>query len=231
MNMVQVELAAAKLHQNIWVHRAVIWPEGCPGAVSMLDPRAVATRVLGLQYEVRQQITGDQSRQRGAFAGGFFDRGRGIIGVSDSFSEEVQRFTAAHEIGHVILHPWVGDKVIHRDMPVSSTNLGPRSMHEKEADFFAACFLLPRKLLAKAFAFRFGSSIPLRNDETTGFYLSAAENLGFFSANGDSLRFASMVARAESFGQQRFDSLATCFRVSVRAMAIRIQELGFVAAG
>lgn len=228
MDKIEVERAATTLHQEIWAQRALIWPEGHPHPVAMLDPRVVITKVLGYEYEVRDKIGGDGSRQRGASAGGFFDRGRGIVAISASFSEEVQRYTAAHEIGHALLHPWVGDKVIHRDVPLGSADNGSRLKHEKEADYFAACFLMPRRLMKRAFTARFGSEVPLHRNETVDFYLSGSENTGFFSASADSLKFSSMLARAESFGQRRFESMAMAFRVSVRAMAIRIQELGFV---
>ena len=69
----------------------------------------------------------------------------------------------AHEIGHFVLHPYIGKGVIHRDRPIQSTVIGRtyRDATEVEADYFAACFLMSRKLLQTAFLARFGTKLPL----------------------------------------------------------------------
>ena len=95
-----------------------------------------------------------------------------------------------------------------------------------EADYFAASMLMPQKLVTKALAARFGAVTLSADDEATNFYLSNEGSKGFFESRRDRLSFASAIARAESFAGRRFASLADCFRVSVRAMAIRLDDLG-----
>lgn len=228
MDKVSVDREVAALHRKIWEQRVHISGSKDPSPLSLIDPRLVTTHVLGLEYEVRESIDGDGSRAAGAPAGGFLDRARGIICVSARFSDAIQRFTAAHEIGHYVLHAWVGDKTVHRDIPLGGSVAPVRSALELEADHFAASLLMPRKLVKRAFVARFGTDTLRADDETTNFHLSIGGSKGFFESRRDSLTFASAAARAESFAGNRFDSLAACFRVSVRAMAIRLDELGLM---
>jgi len=227
MDQARVERDAHSVHREIWLRKENIWPMGLPPLEAMLSPH-IAARVLDLEYDIRQELGGDGSRQWGAKAGGFFDRGRGIIAISASCSYEVQRYTGAHEIGHAVMHPWIGDKVVHRDLPIGAASFATRTPHEREADYFAACFLMPRKLVEKEFALRFGTKKPLPRDETVAFHLRVADTRGFFSASADSLVFASLLAHAQSFDRRRFSSLACHFGVSVKAMAIRLRELGLI---
>lgn len=59
----------------------------------------------------------------------------------------IQRFTAAHELGHFIMRhePSLDDESILRRMPASS--VPPGDLQEIEADSFASAFMLPRWLL------------------------------------------------------------------------------------
>jgi IrrE N-terminal-like domain len=225
MNRNLVESEVASLHREIWRRRADLRTGSADNPVALLCPRLVTTAIFGFEYESRASIEGDGSRGWHMPAGGFIDRRRGIICVSQHFPEEVQRFTAAHEIGHMVLHPNIGDSVVHRDIPVGLGAATARPWHEMEADYFAACFLMPRKLVTKAFVSRFGMNRLREDDEDVNFFLAAYGSKGFFSASGDRLAFGSAVARSESFSGRRFDSLAGCFGVSVRAMAIRLLEL------
>lgn len=227
MNRQTIESNAHSVHREIWMRRKNLWPLGEPDHVSMLDPR-IAARILDIEYEVRESIGGNGSREFGAQAGGLIDLRRGVLAVSAKFKYEVQRFTAAHEIGHLVLHPWIGDGVVHRDIPVSSTAENRRSQTEQEADFFAACFLMPKRLVETEFAARFGSKIPLPKTETVAFHLRIQDMRTLFSAPRSSMLFANHVANAESFDTRRFPSLAKRFGVSVQAMAIRLRELGLV---
>ena len=64
-----------------------------------------------------------------------------LVAVSNKFSKEVQNFTAAHELGHAILHE---QAILHRDIPVDS--IGKRVVRDRveiEADTFATYFLMP----------------------------------------------------------------------------------------
>ncbi|MES2976358.1 MAG: ImmA/IrrE family metallo-endopeptidase [Pseudomonadota bacterium] len=226
MDKARIDLEVAMLHRTIWTRRRELSSDANPSPLTLIEPRLVATRLLGLEYEIRPSIGGDGSRANGAPAAGFLDRSRGIIAVSEQFSEEVRRFTVAHEIAHFLLHDWIGAKVVHRDLPPIAAGVVPRPRHEVEADYFAASMLMPQKLVTKALAARFGAARLNADDEITSFYLASEGSKGFFEPRRDRLSFASAIARAESFAGRRFASLAGCFGVSVRAMAIRLDELG-----
>ncbi|MGW7406819.1 ImmA/IrrE family metallo-endopeptidase [Streptomyces sp. NPDC054833] len=72
-----------------------------------------------------------------------------VVGVNDSHSRQRQRFTIAHELGHLILHP--GREVV-LDRPVR-VNLRDKASsmatdrEEIEANAFAASLLMPADLV------------------------------------------------------------------------------------
>ncbi|WP_329176816.1 ImmA/IrrE family metallo-endopeptidase [Streptomyces sp. NBC_01477] len=70
-----------------------------------------------------------------------------VIGVNDSHSDNRQRFTVAHEIGHLLLHP--GREVV-LDRPVrvnlrDKTSSTATDREEIEANAFAASLLMPQE--------------------------------------------------------------------------------------
>ncbi len=176
-------------------------------------------------YETRARI--DTDFAGGGEAAGLWRRDRSTILVSTRFSYETQRFTAGHEIGHYVLHPHVGDRTLHREF-AGGVQASYRPLLEQEADHFAACLLMPRKAVIAEFDARFGSKHPLAPTDTVAYHLKADERLHFAQPPG-SLMFAETVAKAQQFDRRRFQSLATFFGVSPRAMAIRLEELELVA--
>lgn len=73
---------------------------------------------------------------------GAVDHQQKRIYINTEDSVQRQLFTAAHEVGHIRLHP-NHDHVDYRD---TFLNNDP---HEKEADFFAACLLMPEDAFRK----------------------------------------------------------------------------------
>ena len=75
--------------------------------------------------------------------------GSTVIGVNRAHAKTRQRFTAAHELGHALLHTGTD---IHHDngfqvnlrSDLSSQGIDPE---EIEANYFAACLLMPRSFL------------------------------------------------------------------------------------
>jgi hypothetical protein len=105
-----------------------------------------------------------------------------------------------------------------------------RPRFEVEADYFAACFLAPRKPVIESFKIRFVDGPPLQLDHNIAFHLKGEHAHELFLKPHGSLDFAVALAGALRFGRLRFEtSLAAEFGLSVSAMAIRIQELGLVA--
>lgn len=220
-----IERKVRELHREMWLRRHQLWPMGHPPPIAMLDP-AMAARVLGLEYERRDYIELDGSRGGLQSEGlGYLDQQRGLIVVSTHKGREVERFTGGHELGHAHMHPWVGERQPHRDLPFRSGV--PRDRCEQEADYYSACFLMPRKLVEQEFAARFGTRRPLPRDETVAFHLRIRDPREFFS--GSQSVFARQLAIAESFDRNRFISMAQRFVVSPGAMAIRLDEIGLVA--
>lgn len=73
----------------------------------------------------------------------FRDARRTVIGVNASHAPTRQRFTIAHELGHLLLHesrPMIVDTHLYRRDEVSSMGTKPE---EREANGFAAELLMP----------------------------------------------------------------------------------------
>lgn len=223
MDKYAIEKEARRLQTEIWSRRGVRYSLGVPEIPTLFDPRNVADH-CNLFFEVRDRI--DTDYRGGGEAAGLWQRDRSTILVSSRFPFEVQRFTAAHEIGHFILHPAIGDRTLHREMPVGGTRNG-RAPLEQEADYFSACLLMPRKAVTSEFEARFAKH-PLALTETVAYHLKVDAGSLFAQPRG-SLMFAAAVARAQQFDRLRFKSLAQYFGVSAFAMAIRLEELGLVA--
>jgi hypothetical protein len=226
MKSIQIADEARRLQYEIWHKRALLFPMGQPPYVAMFDPR-VAAHVLELEYQLCERISsvaGHSSFE----AAGTLNRVRKVISISTRFKYPVQRFTGAHEIGHYTIHPDLGNTTVHRDLPVFEYGgKRTRPLIEREADYFAACFLAPRKLLTTEFEKRFGPS-PLRLDESVAFHLRGALAHELFIAPHGSLNFAVAVAGAQKFDRNHFVSLAEKFGMTVSAMAIRLKEIGLI---
>ena len=104
----------------------------------------------------------------------------------------------------------------------------PRPADEREADYFAACFLVPAGLLEQEFQARFPCKAPLPLTDATAFHLAGESSHALLRAGPSSNLFAAAVARAKSFNGHRFKSLADEFGVSIGAMAIRLREVGLI---
>lgn len=223
MDETTIEREARSLQVEIYGRRDMRYPLGVPDIPTLFDPRNVAEH-CGLFYEARNRLDTDYAG--GGEAAGLWQRDRSTILVSTRFSYEIQRFTAAHEIGHFILHPQIGSRTLHRELPVDGRYIN-RSALEREADYFAACLLMPRKAVVSEFTARFGMKHPLVLTEAVAWHLKLDEQVMFSQPRG-SLMFGKAVARAQRFDRRCFRSLAEFFGVSAAAMAIRLEELGLV---
>lgn len=224
MDRIKIEKQARLVQYEIWHNREALFPMGVPSPLAMFQPD-VAARALGVEYEHREQL-GRFGNGRDRFeTAGMIDRTRGIIAISTRFPYPAQRFTGAHEIGHFVMHP---HEVMHRDRPVTGSFNGTRPLQEQEADYFAACFLAPKKLVEEEFSARFIKTPPLPLNDTVAWNLLGESAHELFGPSAGSLAFAAAVAGARSFNGKRFTSLAEHFGISINAMAIRLHELGLV---
>lgn len=226
MNHSEIEAAAYELQAQIWTQRHRLWPKGAPTAVQMLEPE-IGALVLGIRYDRQEEITTlDRRTARSAIAG-LMDRQASKIVVSERFGLEAARFTGAHELGHWKLHP---SAVMHRDFPLDRMNGHKcrRAPQEEEADYFAGCFLMPPNLLRKHFEATFLFSPPFVIDDSSAFWLSPSDPDLLLNVNEGSLDREIALATTSSYKGRQFVSLAKQFRVSPKAMAIRLQQLDFV---
>jgi Zn-dependent peptidase ImmA (M78 family) len=226
MNIQYIKEEVRKLHKEIWYSQDVLWPNQQLAPTQMLDPRA-GVEVLGLTYEEHPDLGNNVFSFRGqrSKVAGLVDRQSRKIAVSTEFQRQTIRFTAAHEIGHWVLHPY---EVMFRDKPIDKYNTErTRPIVEKEADYFAACFLMLEKLLSKIFQDIFGS-LPFVFDDLTAFNLGGNDSDDLLRPNINSLDREFALARCTSFNGKFFTSLSKQFGVSNSAMAIRIKELKLI---
>lgn len=222
-----IELQARQLHRQIWAQRYRFFPNGDWTTIRLCDPR-IACEVLGISYEEFPFIDSRFARpDEGKVLAGLIDRQAKRIVVSDALPSQVMRFTAGHELGHWCLHP---GHVLHRDMPVSGSDVpaAQRSEIEQQADYFAACFLMPRKAVIRAFQERFQVEVPLHFTDSLAYWLSPNDPAALCSVPQHSLAREKALAHCSGIAGHQFQSLADEFRVSVGAMALRIRELGLV---
>lgn len=192
--------------------------------MELLEPKIIC-QTLGIHYEEHPTIAHAFGPRRKI--GGLLDRQTGKIAVSMEFPVETMRFTAAHEIGHWLMHP---GEIMHRDMPIDTHTPGDSPatrIEETQADHFAACLLMPRKLVKQAFQARFGAP-PVRFTEAVAFALCAHDPDSLLAVPADSLQRELALATCTHWGHYQFDSLAQHFKVSKKAMAIRLKELRLI---
>jgi len=228
MNCSNIQNEVKRLHKEIWQNKELLWPGQSLLPIDMLNPK-VACQILGVEYLELDNLESQVFSFRGSKfkVAGLIDRQANKIVVSNAFPEKVSRFTAAHEVGHWVLHR---DQVMHRDRSIdgSSAKDLKRPLAEREADYFAACFLMPARLLTDMFKNNFMCTIPMRFDENISFWLNPNEYESLLRTGKNSLNREFALARCSIFNSKYFYSLADQFKVSNAAMAIRIKELELV---
>lgn len=230
MNKEFIESKARELHREVWRHSASLWP-GRTGLsiVEIVDPE-VAAKVLGIDYQTHPDLKWfTHPLAPHEETAGVLDREEGRILIADEFSFETRRFTAAHEIGHFLLHENVEETLLHRDRPIDglTREKNSRPWYEKEADYFSACFLMPRRRVIETFEYAFSMRAPFIFDRADAEEL-CPQNPDSLWMPKDSLARAMALASVTRYRRKHFVPLHQVFRVSVTSMAIRIKELGLI---
>lgn len=216
-----IETKATELQRLIWQHKNEIWPQGAPkNPVDMLDP-SVAFQLIGFDFDIADGLGHHLVGGRQIEVAGLIDDSTMKARTSRRFPFEVQNFTAAHELGHAILHDARG---LHRDRPLDGGSL-PKDQVETEANKFASYFLMPAKLVTQHFEQFFGTSCFVLHEDTKFALSRGGVDMSKCCTQRDLTR---ILAGATNYNGVRFQSLATLFRVSGEAMAIRLEELGLV---
>ena len=125
------------------------------------DLKSIAAQ---LGFEIIHMDLGDEVLPTGAHQiGGQIQPVLKLIQVNSTLSNEQQRFTLAHEIGHAVLHP---DLAAHRDIPLDHERSDARRIPiERQADQFAALLLMPEYLLQELFYETFGTNHLIFNED------------------------------------------------------------------
>ena len=224
LSYAEIEDLARRLQNTLYKYRDKFSKRSAPeDVIELLKPQIVLTKILGYHYE--EPGTLGQHLVEGSLfeIAGIIDKSKKSVAVSMQFSKETRNFTAAHELGHALLHR---QTVLHRDKAIDGPGAAnPRGPIEVQADKFATYFLMPRKTVESLFRQLFFIDKFVINDDTV-FALTNGSVSAFrkkCKTLGDLTR---ILASAEFYGGQAFKSLAEMFNVSDEAMAIRIQELG-----
>lgn len=216
----EIEDAARALQTTLWNRRFEFFEPKAPlDPLKLLDP-ALAFGMLGYEFDTVDALGQLYESTQPINVAGLLDKSTKKVLVSGAYPPSVRYFTAAHELGHAVLHEFSG---MHRDKPLEGMG-GARDPQEVEADKFAANFLMPRKLLTREFERRFGET-PFALDEASRFALVGP-------SNGDRIKNKRQLSRALSsaarFNGQNIVPLNLLFRVSVESMAIRLEELNLL---
>lgn len=223
-----IESIARDLQIKIWNEQNQLWPEGAPqNPVDLLDPSKAINKV-GYDFILTDTLGEsdfDSQGTKGEIAG-ILDRVAKRVSISRRLPNVSFRFTAAHELGHILLHKGTS---MHRDRPIDGSRMTnvPREKIEIEADKFAVYFLMPEKLVRERFHEFYGMDAFILTEDTA---------FAFARLTSDSLirqyksrqNFIRAIANKDIYNGERKESLASQFNVSVGAMAIRIEELGLV---
>jgi Zn-dependent peptidase ImmA (M78 family) len=224
MSTRQIEVVATKELKLLWQQELVGKGGVRPDPIRIIDPvRALVSR----GYSAIQVTTlGQSADAMGAFeVAGEIDPSIREVRISEQFSLEQRRFTAAHELGHALLHPGM---YRHRDRPIDRKGaFAFRPVEEYEADVFAACFLMPTKLITEQFELRFLTR-EFKLSPDVAFALGFPDLRVFRSLHATQRDLSRLLAGIRLFNGQNFPSLHQLFGVSLEAMAIRLEELGLV---
>lgn len=220
-----VEETARNLQIQLWKRRSEILPgRDVIRPLDLINP-ILALKSIGYSFELVESLGQFSGNSELFEVAGVVDNGGNRVQISRRFSPEIRNFTAAHELGHAILHKGTG---LHRDRALDgSTTRRTRESGEMEADTFAAAFLMPARLVQTIFKQTFGVKRFVLNEETA-FALASGGLDSLESLSRTTRDLSRLLAQTEQFDGRHFESMAKVFCVSNEAMAIRLEELGLL---
>lgn len=221
----EIEKAAIALQNSVWKYRGAIFGKKVPQhPIETLKPQKIFKKALGYNcYSVDEipQTDGFKNYE----AAGEINQQKKLVLISNKFNSQTKNFTAAHELGHALLHKQV---LLHRDRPIDGSGYRTsRNQQEYQADKFAAFFLMPEKQVAKIFKELFLTE-KFIIDENSAFNLAKKGSSKLREDCKNVRGLSRKIASAESYNNTYFKSISELFNVSVETMAIRLEELGLV---
>ena len=219
----EIERLARNLQVKMWQNRTRIWKNAAPtNPIKVLDP-VIALKLIGYDCDIDETLGQFYSDGKPVEVAGTIDNQSKRVRISRQFSQTIRSFTAAHELGHALLH---NTAKLHRDRPLDGSSISRNSI-EFQADKFATFFLMPQKLVRTIFERMFLTNKFYLN-ETTSFALGY-DYLDLKNKHMSLRQLSRMLASTERYNGLQFNSLANQFQVSTEAMAIRLEELELLA--
>lgn len=221
----RIEEVARGLQVQLWGIRAEIFPsERDVDPLALLDP-FVALRCIGFRCDLVDSLGRYMWEGKYLDVAGIIDDSKQTVQISREFDSPVRTFTAAHELGHAVLHDTRG---LHRDRALDGGELHRRrDRTEREADDFATYFLMPERLVRSAFENAFKAREFILNEDTA-FALNAGDLESLRATCPEVRDLSRLLASTTRYDGVQFYSLAEQFGVSVKAMAIRLEELNLI---
>lgn len=221
-----IEARSRYLLMELWNNRHQIWSANTPE-----NPMEVVNPGAALEYLGYKVGAGDLGQEfidgRLSKVAGLVDFENRSVCIALGISREEQFFTAAHELGHVLLHK--NQRGLHRDRPVKGPS-ARKDIKEVEADYFASCFLMPERRVRKHFREKF-SADEFSLSEATAFALGGVGIDAIRSRLRAQRDLSRMLAECVRYNGVDSPSLKFSFEVSTEAMAIRLEELELICWG
>lgn len=226
MDKHSIEAHARELLGEVIKHQATIFNDGLPRDPLDLLSSEAAAAACGVALHRAGTLGTFRDAQGHAFKiAGLLVPDKRVIYVGRDFDPYQQDFTAMHEIAHLLRH---NKAQPHRDRPVGKIDDSyRRDPDEREADYFAAAYRIPRRLLLQHFEFRFGKA-PFVFTEGIAHRLAPNDHVSLLRPHKGSTARGLALAGCRSFNGQHFLSLADRFRVSVPVMAYRLEDVGLI---
>lgn len=222
-SVIEIEELAKKLLNKLWQEKNLIWVNATPSSpLGVIDPE-LTLELFEYDFDLEETLGQFTIDGKLIDVAGTIDKNSMQVRISRQFPKNIRRFTAAHELGHALLHKESG---LHRDRPVDGINLA-RNPIELEADKFATFFLMPEKLVREIFK-KFFLTDRFNLDEATAFALGLSDYRALTKKYKTLRELSRLLASTERYNGLQFVSLADQFQVSTEAMAIRLEELGLV---
>lgn len=220
----EIEELVRQLQNTLWLQRGKIWKNTPENPMQILRPDVVLRKVMGYIYLQSDTLGAYEVDGERFEIAGLIDKSQKLVQVSKRFPQETQNFTAAHELGHAVLHRQI---LLHRDRPIDGSITTSKNLEEMQADKFAAYFLMPTTLTKEVFLTIFQMPKFVIN-ESTALALGAGGINRLKQRCQNNRGLARLLASTEYYGGKSFNNLAKFFGVSVETMAIRLEELDLV---
>ena len=219
-----IEKAARDLQNTIWLNRKIVWPDNIPDhPIKALNPGKILQKALAYKFAAVDQIENPENLELSI--AGIINQNERVVMVSKVFDQNIRNFTAAHELGHALLHK---QNIMHRDRPIDGSKFDMRkNLQEYQADKFSSYFLMPENIIRKVFYEIFGTNKFIINDESV-FNFSKNSESDLRSECKNLRGLALKLASTERYRNNSFISIADLFKVSATAMAIRLEELDLI---